>query len=633
MKKLLIVLLFPFLLAGQVFPGAVGFGADWTFPAATAEYINVTNPNDTGTGSLRDAISKANGGGFTARIITFYGLSGIITLSTPLDISRNNTYIAGQTSPNGILLRSASNVDVALMRTNNNVNGVIVRGITFAHGGGRTNSVNGDNVTFLSGQNIVFDRCSFRWAIDESVNAWGSGNTKITIQNSIISETLMFATHSYSTDPTDPAYLRPHSMGALFGNASNNISIYNTVFAHNNQRNPLFGGVPSPGTNFEVVNCIIYNWGHFGTNFSGSSVRLNANLINTWHINGANTSSSRYPVQVNNDVKLFVRNNINSKRTSTAQAEWLAVGTGVAPYTANASTALQQLTTHNFPLKDEPFISTTDLLAELTAKAGALPRNAQDTRIFNEIASGTGELIDSPSDVGGYPTIAMGDGITDTDNDGIPDSEEGNFDNLFDYVNSLIDEQGEAPPTFVPLTTFGITETNETIAVGGTIQLDRFHTPSNASNSADTWTSSNNAVATVGGAGLVTGVSGGTVTITRFSLDTTNEPVLQDTCTITVTGESIPVTGVSIDQEDMYLSDIQIQLSATITPNDATNTNVTWFTDDNEIGAIDPDTGLLKFGKRAGEVRVGILTQDGNFSDEIVIKFFPKRKARLRIVN
>jgi uncharacterized protein YjdB len=82
-----------------------------------------------------------------------------------------------------------------------------------------------------------------------------------------------------------------------------------------------------------------------------------------------------------------------------------------------------------------------------------------------------------------------------------------------------------------------------------------------------------------------------------------------------------------------YLFVNEIQLTATISPGGATNTNVTWSTNDSEIGSVNPTTGLLKFGKRAGEVRVGILTQDGNFSDEIVIKFFPKRKARLRIVN
>lgn len=48
-------------------------------------------------------------------------------------------------------------------------------------------------------------------------------------------------------------------------------------------------------------------------------------------------------------------------------------------------------------------------------------RDAIDTRIINDIKNGTGGIIDSPTQVGGWITPATGTGCTDTDHDGMPD--------------------------------------------------------------------------------------------------------------------------------------------------------------------------------------------------------------------
>lgn len=48
-------------------------------------------------------------------------------------------------------------------------------------------------------------------------------------------------------------------------------------------------------------------------------------------------------------------------------------------------------------------------------------RDAVDTRVVSEVRSGTGRIIDSPSDVGGYPDLAAGQPPTDSDHDGMPD--------------------------------------------------------------------------------------------------------------------------------------------------------------------------------------------------------------------
>jgi hypothetical protein len=55
--------------------------------------------------------------------------------------------------------------------------------------------------------------------------------------------------------------------------------------------------------------------------------------------------------------------------------------------------------------------------------AGAtLPqRDAVDRRVISAVRSGGGRIIDSPSDVGGYPALAAGTPPVDTDHDGMPD--------------------------------------------------------------------------------------------------------------------------------------------------------------------------------------------------------------------
>jgi hypothetical protein len=75
------------------FPGAEGFGrfAKGARGAATQEVYVVTNLNDAGAGSFRDAVSKPG------RIVTF-AVGGVVRLVTDVVVSPNTT-IAGQTAP------------------------------------------------------------------------------------------------------------------------------------------------------------------------------------------------------------------------------------------------------------------------------------------------------------------------------------------------------------------------------------------------------------------------------------------------------------------------------------------------------------------------------------------------------
>jgi hypothetical protein len=95
-------------------------------------------------------------------------------------------------------------------------------------------------------------------------------------------------------------------------------------------------------------------------------------------------------------------------------------------------------------------------------------RDSIDTRIIDEFQTGTGSIIDYPSDVGGYAAIDPGTACEDTDSDGIPDSWEsarfgglsktssGDYDsdgytNIEEYFNGSNPVDGDtmppAPPT------------------------------------------------------------------------------------------------------------------------------------------------------------------------------------------
>ncbi|HET8735182.1 MAG TPA: hypothetical protein VFM69_01155, partial [Pricia sp.] len=222
--------------------------------------------------------------------------------------------------------------------------------------------------------------------------------------------------------------------------------------AHNNQRNPLIGGSSAPGTDFEIVNNIVYNHGAIGLVSEDANV-LDINMINNYHINGSNSSSSRYTAAVGDGSVVYLRNNISYKRPSTTDPDidFLgAISLSGNFLTEPVPSERVALTPFDFPLKDEPNIASEILLGEILDNAGTVHRNGAEQYVLNSLENGTGSLIDDPSEVGGYPVIPDGTIIADADLDGIPDSEEAEWgDDTFGYVNWLVDGTVDVPTVLV----------------------------------------------------------------------------------------------------------------------------------------------------------------------------------------
>ena len=137
------------------FPGAEGFGRYATGARAVAnpQIYHVTNLDDSGPGSLRDAISQPG------RYIVF-DVCGEIKLKSRLVFS-GNSYIAGQTAPgdgiiihgNGVSFSGASNLIVRYLRI---------------YMGKDKGSSGKDAAGIANGQNMIFDHLSVAWGLDEN---------------------------------------------------------------------------------------------------------------------------------------------------------------------------------------------------------------------------------------------------------------------------------------------------------------------------------------------------------------------------------------------------------------------------------------------------------------------------------
>lgn len=262
------------------FPGAEGHGR-YVTGGRGGEIVHVTNLNDKGEGSLREAVSKSN------RIVVF-DVGGIIALASDLTIKDNIT-IAGQTAPApGITLRYYT-----IREGNNN----IIRFIRFRRGEEVDVNDGADATWQRQKKNMILDHCSFSWSIDEIASFYDNRN--FTMQWCTLGEALANPGHTKGE----------HSYGGIWGGKG--ASFHHNFLCHMQNRVPRFCGARYNWSSYdtekyansiqaEIVdfrNCVMYNWGA-GNGCYGGTGGGNINIVNNYYKAGPATNNKTRVTQI-----------------------------------------------------------------------------------------------------------------------------------------------------------------------------------------------------------------------------------------------------------------------------------------------------------------------------------------------
>ncbi len=424
----------------KAFSTAEGAGA-YTVGGRGGDTYHVTNLNDSGAGSLRNGITTASG----ARTIVF-DISGTIYLNSQLNINKSFLTIAGQTAPgDGITIAGFTTVVT-------NAQHVIVRYMRFRPGDVKCPTMQGDSFWVDKSKDVIADHVSASWSIDESLSVTES--ERVTVQWSMISESLNFSCHL--TD--DGIGYERHGYGSLIRYGNGRISFHHNLYAHHYNRNPRVGD----NITLDFVNNVIYDWGT-DASYSGAANEgiTKVNYIGNYLVAGPNTGSTKrtrafsggsvntYIYQNGN----IIDSNVNGIHDGT-NTGWAMF---VNSYTQQSSPLDLADQSVESPQVDINADSAENAYTSVLNTAGSsFVRDSVDMRIASEVRNETGALIDSQTQVGGFPVLNSTPPPLDTDGDGMPDSYEmsrgfdannpndariiapNGLSNLDNYLNSIV---------------------------------------------------------------------------------------------------------------------------------------------------------------------------------------------------
>jgi hypothetical protein len=403
------------------FPGAQG-GGMYSFGGRGGKVLVVTNLNDSGPGSFREAC-EAGG----PRIVVF-NVAGIIRLKDRIRVRAPYITIAGNTAPGDGVCIAGNTVELE-------THDVVIRYMRFRRGetgvGDRNDSLGGNPIG-----NIIVDHVSASWGLDENMSMYrhmyqppdGGPELKlptvnITYQNCISSEAL----DTYH-----------HAFGSTIGGY--NSTFYRCLWACNTGRNPSVGMI----YDFTFANNVIFNWRH--RTIDGGDQRSFYTIVNNYFKPGPITPTDnpvayrilkpearRGKPALYEFGKAFVAGNVvegNEKVTKDNWAGGVQLGDAEdkgtnedpAPVLAKIRAAAP------YPHSYLEILPAKEAYEYVLANAGAtLPhRDAVDTRVVEMVrtgkvtyAEGKG-IVTNISQVGGYPEY-KGNPYKDSDNDGMPD--------------------------------------------------------------------------------------------------------------------------------------------------------------------------------------------------------------------
>ncbi len=400
------------------FPTAEGYGK-YAKGGRGGVVYEVTNLNDSGEGSLRAAIEASE-----ARTVVFR-VSGTIILESALTIRHPFITIAGQTAPgDGICIRRHP--------LNIGADNVIIRYLRVRLGDESGNDY--DAISSRYCKHIILDHVSASWSVDECMSIYHCDS--ITVQWCIISESMSHSNHVKGS----------HGFGGIWG--SNYGTYHHNLLAHHSSRNPRMA---SGSGNTDYRNNVIYNWGYQslygGEKYQKGNDKFNFsnfNIVANYYKSGPATKPGEVMYRIANPSfrseddygKWYIAENIVEGNKEVSSDNWNG---GVQTELSFEKIKLET------PWSSMPIIQqkAEEAYKLVLDNAGAIlpKRDVVDTRIIKETKGGYATyegntykkeyqvadttiicgIIDSESDVGGWPELKSETAPKDTDHDGMPD--------------------------------------------------------------------------------------------------------------------------------------------------------------------------------------------------------------------
>ncbi len=365
------------------FPGAEGFGRE-TSGGRRGEVVHVTNLDDSGPGSFRDAVSQPG------RIVVF-DVGGVIHIGERIVISRD-IYVAGQTAPGGGITIYGNGIAL-----NGDSGNDIVRYLRIRMG--KNGDSGKDAVSISEGSNYMFDHVSISWGRDGTLDVNGSPLDNLSFQECIIAQGINNSNHSTG------GLMQPEGVDGHW-------SMIRSLYIDNKTRNPKARG------RHEFINSVLYNWDEHGYIMGDTEGGVSeCNLIGNYFIYGPSSNADTHITGTTSFFHVYAEDNWVDSNTNGALDG--------SPLT-NYKTATVEGSPFDYPGVGQQ-LSAEDAVSHIIEHAGAsLVRDAVDELLINQLRSfGTQGSILNTEDDNGIPgnvgTVASGSPPADTDRDGMPD--------------------------------------------------------------------------------------------------------------------------------------------------------------------------------------------------------------------
>ena len=184
----------------------------------------------------------------------------------------------------------------------------------------------------------------------------------------------------------------------------------------------------------------------------------------------------------------------------------------------------------------------------------------------------------------------------------------------------------DSQETAVQLTEFFVVASQNQVTKGETTQLTLTIKPDNYPNKDVTWSSSNDATATVDENGLVTTHEVGTVTITATLK---SDPTISSSVTIVVNPIKVSKITVTGYGKDYLVKGDTVTLGSTVEPSDAADKNIVWSSSNESVATVEQNGKVTAVGQ--GTVSIKAMNDDSGVYGEQVITVYDNTPANYKV--